>query len=190
MSTTVLIAQIFAFIAFVLYTLSLQFKKRSKVLKTQIVANTFYALEYLMLNAYAGVNNSLFGISRSILFYIFHKKKKKCPFYVMVIFITLIVIFGFVSYTDIFSTLPVIISIIFFLALYSEDMKLYRIVAAIASILWIIYNAAVGAYVGIVDSVIELTSALIAIYRFDINRQTLRQRLIKRVKKLVKRDEK
>ena len=69
-------------------------------------------------------------------------------------------------------------------------MKLYRIVAAIASILWIIYNAAVGAYVGIVDSVIELTSALIAIYRFDINRQTLRQRLIKRVKKLVKRDEK
>ena len=108
----------------------------------------------------------------------------------MVIFITLIVIFGFVSYTDIFSTLPVIISIIFFLALYSEDMKLYRIVAAIASILWIIYNAAVGAYVGIVDSVIELTSALIAIYRFDINRQTLRQRLIKRVKKLVKRDEK
>ena len=190
MNTTILVAQIFAFIAFVLYTISLQFKKRSKVLKTQIVANTFYALEYLMLNAYAGVNNSLFGISRSIIFYILHKKKKKCPPYIAVIFITLIVIFGFISYTDIFSTLPVIISIIFFLALYTEDMKLYRIIAAIASVLWIIYNAAVGAYVGVLDSVVELTSALVAIYRLDINKKTITQKLKDKIKNKKKKKKK
>lgn len=183
MNIVLIIPQVFAFIAFILYTLSLQFKKRSKVLKTQIVANTFYALEYLMLNAYAGVNNSLFGISRSLLFYICHKKKKKCPPYVATIFLTLIVIFGFVSYTDVFSILPVIISIIFFVALYTEDMKLYRKVAAIASFLWIIYNIAVGAYVGIIDSTVELISALVAIYRFDINKETFTQKILKRFKK-------
>lgn len=175
MSTTVVVAQIFALIAFVLYTISLQFRSRSKVLKVQIVANSFYALEYLMLNAYAGVNNSLFGISRSVLFYIFQKKHRKCPSYVAVIFITLVVIFGFVSYDGIFSTLPVIISIIFFLALYTEDMKLYRIVAAVAAILWIIYNLAVSAYVGVLDSVVELISALIAIYRLDIEHKKVKR---------------
>ena len=170
MTTTAIVAQVFAFIAFILYTLSLQFKKRENVLKTQIIANTFYTLEYLMLNAYAGVNNSLFGITRSIIFYVCNKKKKKCPPTVAVIFLTAVVVFGFISYTDIFSTLPVIISIIFFVALYTENMQIYRIVAAIASTLWIIYNAAVGAYVGVFDCTIELTSALVAIYRFDIQK--------------------
>ena len=121
-----------------------------------------------MLNAYAGVNSSLFGISRSILFYILQKKNKKCPIYVACIFLTLILIFGFISYDGIFSILPVIISIIFFLALYSEDMRLYRIVTMIVAILWIIYNSVVKAYVGVIESVIELIASIIAIYNLDI----------------------
>ena len=170
MNTTIIVAQIFALIAFILYTISFQFKKRGNVLKTQIFANIFYTIEYIMLDAYAGVNNSLFGIARSLLFYVFDKKKKKCPPYVAVIFLTLVVIFGFISYTDVFSVLPVIISIIFFVSLYTEDMKLYRKVAVIASVLWIIYNIAVNAYVSVFDYSIELISSLIAIYRFDIKK--------------------
>ena len=65
MTYTEIIAQIFAVVAFILYIASLQFKKKEKVLKYQMIANTFYALEYLMLNAYAGVNNSLFGIIKN-----------------------------------------------------------------------------------------------------------------------------
>ena len=172
-----LIAHIFAFFAFVLYTISFQCKKRNNTLKMQIFANTFYTLEYIMLGAYAGVNNSIFGIARSILFYICGKKKKKCPPYIAVIFITLVVIFGFMSYTDVYSILPVIISIIFFLSLYTEDMKLYRKVAAIASVLWIIYNLAVGAYVSVIDYTIELISSLVAIYRFDIKKKSFAEKL-------------
>ena len=171
MSTVLIVAQVFAFFAFILYTLSFQFKKRGNVLKTQIFANIFYTLEYIMLDAYAGVNNSLFGITRSILFYVFDKQKKKCPPYVAAIFLSLVVIFGFVSYTDVFSILPVIISVIFFVALYTEDMKLYRKVAVVASVLWIIYNIVVSAYVSVFDYSIELISSLVAIYRFDIKKE-------------------
>ena len=179
MNTILITAQIFAFFAFILYTLSFQLKKRKNVLKTQIFANIFYTLEYIMLKAYAGVNNSLFGIARSILFYIFDKKKTKCPPYVAAIFLTLIVIFGFISYTDVFSILPVIISILFFMSLYTEDMKLYRKVAVIASILWIIYNIAVNAYVSVFDYTIELISSLIAIYRFDIKKEKIKYKFKK-----------
>lgn len=177
MSMTVLVAQLFALVAFILYTTSLQFKKMNKVLKYQIVANIFYVLEYLMLNAYSGVNNSLFGISRCCLFYALDKKKKKCPAYIALIFITLVIIFGYISYTDFYSTIPVLISIIFFLALYTEDMRLYRIVAAVASALWIVYNVHVNAYIGILDSVVELISASVAIYRFDIKKKTFLQKI-------------
>ena len=75
MSTVLIVAQVFAFFAFILYTLSFQFKKRKNVLKTQIFANIFYTLEYITLDAYAGVNNSIFGITRSILFYVFDQLK-------------------------------------------------------------------------------------------------------------------
>ena len=121
-----------------------------------------------MLNAYAGVNSSLFGISRSILFYIFQKKNKKCPIYVACIFLTLIFIFGFISYDG-----------IFFLALYSEDMRLYRIVTMIVAILWIIYNSVVKAYVGVIESVIELIASIIAIYHLDI-KHSKKKKLLRR----------
>jgi hypothetical protein len=165
-----IIAQVFAFIAFVLYVASLQFKKKEKVLKFQMIANTFYALEYLMLNAYAGVNNSLFGISRSVIFYVCHKKKMKFPLYGAVIFVVLVLIFGYMSYVDVYSIIPVAISIAFFLALYIGNMRAYRIIAALASTSWIVYNVHVEAYISVIDAAVELISALIAIYRIDLRR--------------------
>lgn len=166
----IIIAQVFGFVAFILYTLSLQFKKKRNILNTQIIANTFYALEYLMLNAYAGLNNSLFGIMRSLLFSVADKKRLKLPLYVPILFTIIVLIFGYVSYTDLFSIIPVFISIAFFIALYTNNLKIYRLIAALASGLWIVYNYHVLAYIGVFDSVIELTSSLIAIYRFDIKR--------------------
>ena len=44
--------------------------------------------------------------------------------------------------------------------------------AVIASVFFIIYNINVDAYIGIIDSVVELISALIAIYRFDIKKKS------------------
>ena len=170
MTYTEIIAQVFALVAFILYVASRQFKKKEKILKFQMIANTFYALEYLMLNAYAGVNNSLFGISRSVIFYVCHKKKMKFPLYGAIIFIVLILIFGYMSYVDYYSIIPVVISIAFFLALFIGNMKAYRIIAAVAALSWIVYNLHVEAYVGVVDSAVELISALIAIYRIDIRK--------------------
>ncbi len=170
-----IIAQVFAFIAFVLYVASLQFKRKEKVLKFQMIANTFYALEYLMLNAYAGVNNSLFGISRSAIFYVCHKKKMKFPLYGAVIFCVLVVIFGYMSYVDYYSIIPPAISIAFFLALYIGNMKAYRIIAAIASISWMFYNIHVEAYISVIDAGVELISALIAIYRIDLKKYRVKK---------------
>ena len=73
---------------------------------------------------------------------------------------------------------------IFFIALYTEDMKLYRKIAVIASILWIIYNIAVHAYVSVFDYTIELISSLIAIYRFDIKKERENAREKDKIKKL------
>ena len=170
-----MIAQIFALIAFILYVASLKFKKKEKVLKYQMIANTFYALEYLMLNAYAGVNNSLFGISRSAIFYVCDKKKMKFPLYGAVIFCILVIMFGYMSYTDYYSIIPPLISIAFFLALYIGNMKVYRFIAAIASISWIFYNIHVNAYIGAIDAIVELVSASVAIYRIDIRKKRLKK---------------
>ncbi len=165
-----IIAQVFALIAFILYVLSLQFREKKKTLLFQVIANVFYALEYLMLNAYAGVNNSLFGITRSLLFTVADKMKIKLPGYVAFVFIAMVIVFGFIAYTDIFSLIPPFVSCILFIALFVDNMRIFRLASAMAAGLWIIYNSVVGSYVGIGDSIVELISALIAIYRFDIKK--------------------
>ena len=63
-------------------------------------------------------------------------------------------------------------------------MKQYRKVAVIASILWIIYNIAVHAYVSVFDYTIELISSLVAIYRFDIKREREKKKDKEKFKKL------
>ena len=47
-----ILAQILAVIAFILTTISMQFKKKSNLLMMQILSNAIYTLEYLFLGAW------------------------------------------------------------------------------------------------------------------------------------------
>ena len=84
----------------------------------------------------------------------------------LVIFIALLFIVSFIFYDGVFSLLPLFINILLFTSTYFKNPKYIRYIMVVSGILWGCYNIFVGAYIILIGNVLEVISALIAIYRY------------------------
>ena len=80
------------------------------------------------------------------------------------------IVLSLFSYVGPISLLPCIACVLYSCSLWQDNLKITRIVEVISCSLYIIYNIKVLAYVGLVSTIIELVSALVAIYRFDVKK--------------------
>ena len=161
-----ILAQILGAIALFILVLSFQKNEKQSLLKYQIGSSIFFAAQYLFLQAYTGCLMNITCALRNILF----KKydKEKVPIYLLIFIVFIMLILSLFSYTGPISLLPCIACILYTISIWQSNLKVTRIVEVISCSLYIIYNIKVLAYVGLVSTMIELISALIAIYRFDI----------------------
>lgn len=166
-----ILAQILGVVAFLLTTISLQFKKKSEILGIQIASNVAYMFQYICLGAFTGGVTFIIGIIRNITYYILEKKKFKPNLIVLFIFIILIVLGGVFTYENIASILPILAVVLWTVVSWQENPKWMRVGEAIICIMWIIYNIYVGAYTGIVTEAIIFLSCVIGIVRNDIQKK-------------------
>jgi ribosomal protein S18 acetylase RimI-like enzyme len=160
------VAQIMGLIALVCLVLSMQQNNKKSLLKIQLLANTFYGVQYLLLNALSAASMSLVSLIRCILFYKNDQKTKKPSLLILITFIVIIIFFCITTFDGYYSLIPIVIALMYTYALWQTNMDVFRIISVIVAMGWISYNIVVGAYVAIIGSIIELTSAVVAIIRF------------------------
>lgn len=163
-----IIAQIIGLIALIALVLSFQKNDKEALLKYQIISSFSYAIQYLLLNAMSGFYINIVCAIRNFIFATYHQKIPKI--YLIIIIITMIIL-STLSYTSPISTLPGIACITFSIALYQPNLTITRIIEVISCILYIIYNVKVKALTGLICILIELTSALTAIYKYDLKKR-------------------
>lgn len=149
-----------------LYVMSVQFKKKEKILYTQIGASMCYLIVYIIKGAYSGVSIELLEELKNIVFIKIEKKYKKIPIYVLIIFISLLIGVSIYFYDGILSLLPLLINILLFTSTYFKNPKYIRYMMLIAGFLWGIYNIYVGAYIICIGNFLEIVSAIISIKRY------------------------
>lgn len=164
----IIVAQIIGFIGLICTITSIQQNKKNKVLIFQILANLLYFLQYFLLGALAGASISFLAIFRCYMFYQYDKNKKNKSLLILIIFVLLIILFGICSYDDIFSLIPIITAIMYSYGVWQNNLKRFRIIALIVPMCWFIYNIYVSAYIGMIATILEFISALVAIIRLDI----------------------
>lgn len=162
-----ILAQILAVVAFALTTISLQFKKKSKLLILQIASNVAYTLEYAFLGAWSGAISFVIGTIRNITYYIYDKKGYKPNKIVLIIFILLIVGAGMYTWEDPTSILPMIALVLWTVVSWQNNTKWMRVAEALICVMWIIYDLFVGAYTGLITEFIILGSTVIGMFRHD-----------------------
>ncbi|MCI8290956.1 MAG: YgjV family protein [Clostridia bacterium] len=163
-----ILAQIVGILAIVVFAISPHQKTKKKVLIFNIISCLLYATQYLMLGAFSAAATNIIGAGKDRVFYEYEKKEKNIPIMALLIYIAILVISGVLTYTNIFSVFPVLLSSLSAYGVWQKNLKVYRNIVVINSVAWLIYNFAVGAYVGAIGNAFQIGSAIIAIIRLDV----------------------
>ena len=133
-----------------------------------IITNALYGIQYVLLNAWAGVVCSSIGILRSIVYYYYERKNKKKPVFVLLILLGFLIGFDILFYQDWFSLLPLVGTIAFTWTLWLSDTKYFRKAALIDPVMYSMYDIHVRAYADLPGVLIEFIGAVIAFVRLDV----------------------
>lgn len=161
-----LIAQIIGVIAICLWLISLQCKKKKDILIFQTVASLFYSLQYILLFAFSAALIDFTSAIRNIVFYFEEKKNNKISKSTLIIFITIAILIGTLTFYSWFSILPIIATLIYIYSLWQDNLKLTRYIFLLSDFIWLIHNLFAGAYVCVIGNILQIIFGIVAIIRF------------------------
>ena len=167
------IAQALGILALVIMVLSYQQKSRKGLLAFQMASNACFVVSYFMDGGITFAVMSLINIARSFVFFREECGDKWARSRIwLVVFLTITVVSGIFSWESILSLLVIAATVVLTFALYSKNGKTMRRLFLLPPLLYISYNVSHGALGGIGSDVFCLISAIIAIYRFDIKKES------------------
>ncbi len=169
-----IVAFVVGIIAFIFYILSVQQSNKEKLLKFQIIANIFYAVQYMLLGVYVAALMNFVSVARLTTFYRYNKNDKNIPVYSLIIFTILILAVGLSRFDKnvigalaiFINLIPIAITLLYTFSTWKNNMKVIRYVFTVSALLWMIYNFSVGAYASLLGNIFELSSGIVSIFRY------------------------
>lgn len=165
MDTSFIISQVFVILAMLSLGISYLQKDKKIIMILCILYSLFYGGQYLLLGAITGFAMNIVSIIRNIWFYINAKSKKKNNIIVLIMLSTLAIIFGMISYKDLFSLIPIVATILFTYSVWQDNTKIYKYLALPISALWISYNICFKSMFGIIAEFVLLLFEIIGIIK-------------------------
>lgn len=162
----VILAQVLALFAILFWVISILLKNKKNILLMQVIANGIYGIEYLLLGAFSAASMNFLSFLRLLVYYFYALLNIKMPKWILFVFIALVLLFGIITYDGLISLLPIIITVLYTYAFWQNNLNVARIIYTVAAIIWIYYNYEVGAYVGIIGNILEITTGLISLIKY------------------------
>ena len=172
-------AFIIGLLAVACFLLSYQQKKRKGIILLNATSRALYIIQYILLGAFDGAAIDIAGIVASLL-----AEKKDAPIIKkhLKLFIigidAIIVASGLVFYQNVFSLFPIIGVLLHTSAFWLEKEKHIRLVSLLGSPFWLVFNITSGAYGSAIGDTLSIVSILVAIFRYDILKQTQKEKEI------------
>ena len=181
------IAQFFGLLSLLSYVASTQTNRRRTLVTLNTFVNIFAGIQYLILGSPAGLGVELVGILRNIV--IGHHNHRSIHPYGILIFCLMELLVLVSCYDGISSILVVVSGILTTIYMSQKDLTSFRFHQILYMPISIIYNILVGAWVGVIMNLIQDTSLIIGMRRFDQKKierakQKNRRKLEKSLKKL------
>ena len=163
-----LFIQLIGFIGTFFYFSSYQFKENKKLYRFQFISYIFYVLHFFLLGAITGAISYIINLISS---YCLSSNNKKLHSNKMCIILCLsLIVVGCFTWNGIITLLPIIANIAAIIGGYTHNAKKIRFVGIfINSPLWIIHNAIVGSWSGVIDELICEGSMIISVIRYGWN---------------------
>ena len=162
-----LISNIINCIGSAINMVGISIKDKRKILICFIFGNAFVAISLGLLNAKVGMSVQIIFVIETIINYFWEKKYDKYPIWMILIYVIIPCIVLMITFSSVWDLLPLLIGILFPLAMLSKDFKL-RLLNLFSISAWIPYNFHVGQYIGFVSCIIFAIINIVSIIRLDI----------------------
>lgn len=159
-----LISQILVIVATITISVTYIVKSKKKILIYFIFYNLFYGIHYLLLNAYTGFFMNLISIGRNVFFFYNNSKGKENGKWVLAVLFAIIIGIGVASYQDVYSLVSMSASLLSAYSIWQSDVRKYRYIATVVSILFIIYGIHIHSPFAVITEVFLLFVEFIGIY--------------------------
>lgn len=163
---TFIISQFIGFVAAAILLLSFQQKTHKRIVAMQACSGLLFAVQYLMIGAYAGMAGNLVGVIRSLVYMQRGKSKFADSIACPIVFAVIAAISGILTYEKPISLLPMAAMIISSFVMWSPKTQKLRALTMPTSAMWLIYNVLEKSYSGTVTEIFNLLSIIIALIRF------------------------
>ena len=165
-----LLSQIIVIVATIFIAFTYFIKNRKKILILFILYSIFYGIHYLLLNATTGFLMNLVSIIRNIIFYKQEINNKQNSKIFLVVLFSIIILFTLCSYKDYYSLISMSASLISTYSIWQKSPIIYRILAVIVSICFIIYAIHINSVFAIITEVFLLTTEIIGLILLKIQK--------------------
>ncbi|MBR6504309.1 MAG: YgjV family protein [Clostridia bacterium] len=163
MTAGYIISQIFAILGILTLGASYLYKNKRQILILTLLATIFYGMHNFFLGATTGVTMNCINIVANIWFYTNEKKQKRNSLLVLITLLSVVIIFGILSFQDMFSLIPIIATILFIYSIWQDNTRVYKLIALPKSIFWISYNIYLKSIFGIITEVVLLIFKIVGI---------------------------
>lgn len=165
---TFIIAQCVSIFTIILTVLGLIFKSKWKTMICFMFVNLSMLITYFLLGRTLGALLVLGALIRTFVYFLFTYKNKQPKFYVMLIFVAYYLIVSIFLWKDVFDLFMLINLLVVTYTTRQENAGVFRIGYLCSSLLLVMYDIFVCAYVNIVAEVILLVYNIVQIYNYDI----------------------
>ena len=164
--TVEFVAQLIGIVGIILSVLSFQFKQRKHIMLAQALASLMFVLQFILLNAMIAAFLDFISFIRTLVFANNTKSWAKSKTWLYG-FILIMILSSIFTWNDLWSTLPLMGSILSTIALWMQEEKHIRLISLTVAPCWFIYNLHIGAYTGALNEIIAVTSIAIGLIRND-----------------------
>ena len=162
-------------IALILYSLSYFFNNKRSFLMLQLSGNVFLSVSYLVMGSYFTMVSVLIGIARGLLCYLYEKRDKRVPIFVVLglcsatVVSFIVVNYVILSQASPWDVLYMVASCMYSITFAMRNIRLMRYVTLVPHSLAVAYNLLIEApFTSAVSYAIELIVTVAAIIRFDL----------------------
>ena len=160
------VVQILGVVSLVFYGCSFQMKTKENLLMMQVASNIFATLQYLLTMALTGAVQTLLGVMRGVVFYLYKKRNLAPSRAVLIIFEIAIILGSVLTWAGVVSFLPLVGMSANLYGQWQNDMRVIRILAVVSGVLWSIYAFHTGVYTAMLTEALKVVSSVIGLWRF------------------------
>lgn len=173
-----ILAQIFGGIALILVVISYFLMNKEYFLFIQIIANVFYGLSFIVNGALVAGLNTFISILRVLALYLYERKDKTPPIYLILIFSACYITIGVIFFKSYYDIIVIITPILFTIAMWVKNMQLVRYLMLLPNAILVFYAILNQVYTTALLDLIEVIAIIVALITYYIHKKKEREYLL------------